>query len=136
MPLFNRPKPAADIRIRVGDLPVLPAGYFTPEQLATWKKAVAALPGRVEVPPMPGDRDANPEAYEAHRRYAMVRQEQDMQAEAEHSRTDPVEIARTNHITRVELTHIERMIGQLEARRAELNARLILGTEEVAPDGR
>ena len=115
--------------VRVGDLPVLPA-HHTPAALDAWKRAVAALPGPVAVRSLPADRDLQPEAFEAHRRSVLVRQEQDMQAQAEHNRTDPAEVARHNHFARLEIAQLDRMIGQLQSRRAELNARIVLGTDQ------
>jgi hypothetical protein len=114
--------------IKTGDLPVLPA-HHTPEQLTAWRQAVAALPGPVFVPPRPADLDADPRATEAHRRAVLVAQEQEMQRQAEHMRTDPAEVAQHQRYAQLEVAQIDRMIGRLQARRAELNARIVLGTD-------
>ena len=119
----------APANIRPIDLPVLPIRH-TPEQLAAWRKAVAALPGPVTVPPAPEDPTEHPEAAEANRRAGLIDLQQRMNAEAERYRTDPVEIAKRNRLLDIQLATLDRTIGKLQARRAEVNARRILGTAD------
>lgn len=105
------------------DLPTLPA-YHTREQLLEFRHQVAALPGPVSVPRLP--KEPTPEQVDLHRRAAQVHHEQTMAAQREHERTDPKRIAERHRLARIELAHLDAMIGRLQARRAELNAALVL----------
>lgn len=126
MQFRNAPKTRPTVR--PSDLPTLPT-FHTPEELATWRHAVAQLPALVEVPPVPDD--PGPEALELQRQYGKVQIEQRMQAEAERLRTDPREVQKRRDLVKLQVTQLDRMIEALQARRADVSARLILDEDDL-----